>query len=349
MKALYKAAPGEGNVSLQERPVPELNAVDNVFIRVKACAVCGMDFHIYHGKFPCTPPFIMGHEFVGIVEQVGQGVTSVRPGDRVVCQPHLYACGQCPVCRMGLPQFCKEKKSVGINRDGAMAPYIVVPERYLHKVPQSIPDKLACILEPFSMVVGNFGVPIQQEGCKTAVIIGAGQIGMLGVVAAKGSGIESLLISGVTNDLEFRFPTALKLGADEVIDSTNADVVARVMEITNGAGADIVLEASGAESGINAAIRMIKPGGLITVMGGTKRESIAVDWDACLKKAVRVHFHMMSNYEHMAQAIAILANPYTDFSPLITKEAPLDEWQETFDFIAQGKSLKNVLYIPENN
>lgn len=345
MKALYKSAPGAGNVSLTDRPVPELNEVDNVLVRVKACAVCGMDFHIYHGKFPCTPPFIMGHEFIGTVEKTLDGVSNVKVGDRVTAQPHLYSCGTCDVCKIGLTQFCKDKQSVGINRDGAMTDYVALPAKFLHKVPASIPDKLACIIEPFSMVVGNFGIPIKEKKAKTAVIVGAGQIGLLGVVAAKGCGIENLIVSGVSNDTEFRFPTALKLGANIVVDSTKESVVDKVMELTNGNGADIVLEASGSEAGINSAISMVKPGGLITVMGGTKKESVNVRWDDCLKKAININFHMMSNYDYMDDAIDIFANPYTDLSPLITKEAPLENWKEVFDYIGEGKGLKNVLYI----
>lgn len=345
MKALYKSAPGAGNVSLTDRPVPVLNETDNVLVHVKACAICGMDFHIYHGKFPCTPPFIMGHEFVGTVTETLPGVTGLKPGDRVTAQPHLYSCGTCPACRMGLTQFCADKRSIGINRDGAMAPYVAVPEKYLHKVPDNIPDKLACIIEPFSMVVGNFGIPIREEQAQTAVVIGAGQIGLLGVVAAKGYGIKQLIVSGVSNDLDFRFPTAKKLGANVLVDSTKENLTETVMELTNGVGADIVLEASGSQAGINDAISLVKQGGLISVMGGTKKDAISVNWDAALKKAIRLHFHMMSNYQYMDEAIRIFADPYTDLSPLITREAPLKDWEEVFGLMAEGRGLKNVLYI----
>ena len=172
MKALYKAGRGKESVSLQERPLPTVNETDNVLIRVRACAICGMDHQIYNDRFPCTPPFIMGHEFVGTVEQV-LGSASVAPGDRVICEPHMYACGVCDACRSGLPQLCDSRRSVGIQRDGAMAPYIAVPSRYLHKVPDSIPDKLACLLEPFCLLVDNLGIPVQEEHAKTVVVIAA--------------------------------------------------------------------------------------------------------------------------------------------------------------------------------
>lgn len=345
MKALYKSGRGVENVSLQDRPVPELNEVDNVRVKVHACAICGMDNGIYHDRFPCKPPFIMGHEFVGTVEKIGADVERVAVGDRVVCQPHLYSCGKCDACRMDLPQLCRHKRSIGIERDGAMAEYVVVPQQYLHKLPESIPDSLACLLEPFSIVMGNLGIPVEQEKARNVVIIGAGQVGQLGIIAAKACGAEQVILSGVHRDHEFRFAVAKKLGADVVMDNAEEDVAQRVLELTDGIGADIVLEASGSETGIHSAFHMVKNGGLISVMGGTKRDSVSVNWDVCLRKAARVHFHMMSDYRYMSRAIEIFANPYTDLSPIVTGEYSLENWQQAFADIAAKKSIKNVLYL----
>lgn len=345
MKALYKSAPGPGNVSLQERPMPATDPVNNVLVRVEACAICGMDFHIYHGKFPCSPPFIMGHEFVGVVEQVEQGSGAFRPGDRVTAQPHLYACGSCPACRIGLTQMCSRTRSLGIHRDGAMASHVAVPESCLHAVPPSIPTSQAAILEPFSMVLGNFGIPIERESMDTAVVMGAGQVGLLGVAAAKACGARQIVLCGQTHDAALGFPVAQQLGVTAVVDTQQEDAAARVLEMTEGVGADIVLEASGAESAINAAIAMVKPGGMISVMGGTRRDTVCVRWDDCLRKAVRVWFHMKSNYQYMDRAIELLNSGRADLSPLVTGEYPLDRWQEAFQAIEDRRCVKNVLYL----
>ena len=308
MKALYKYAPGPDASRLEDRSIPELTPLDNVRVKVSACSVCGMDVHISHGKFPCDPPFIMGHEFVGIVESVGPGVTSVAPGDRVVAQPHLYACGHCPVCKDGFPQYCKDKRSLGINRDGAMAEYVALPDQYLHKIPDSIPDNLACLLEPMTILVSDVIVYPDLQPGETVVIIGAGQIAQLAVVAAKAGGAGRVIIAGVTHDKEMRLPTALSLGADVAVDSQTEDLVARVMELTGGRGADLVVEASGSEAGINNAIACLRVGGRMTILGGTKRDSIAVNWDAALKKMLTLQFHMMSDYKYMDKSIEIFAS-----------------------------------------
>lgn len=345
MRALYQTKRCAGSTMLVERPIPSVNALDNVLIRVEACAVCGMDYQIYRGRFPCNPPFIMGHEFVGIIEQIegGSGVFAV--GDRVTAQPHMYACGQCESCRMGLTQFCSHTRSLGIHRDGAMASHVVVPEKHLHHMPTHVSTAVAAITEPFSMVVGNFGIPIERERMKTAVVIGAGQIGLLGVAAAKACGAEQVILCGKAHDYVKRFPVAEALRVSTLLNVETDDIVARVSALTGGVGADIVLEASGSQSGIDAAIRMLKPGGLLSVMGGTRREEVPVAWDACLQKALRVCFHMKSNYDYMDRAIALLAKPYTDLTPLITGEFTLENWQQAFDAMAFGHGAKNVLHI----
>lgn len=347
MKALYKFGTNANDVALRDCPIPEINSIDNVRIKVHYCAICGMDHQIMLGKFPCTPPFIMGHEFMGVVDQVAPGVTSLKPGDRVVGEPHLYACGHCTACRDGLPQLCVSRRSIGIQRDGAMTSYLVMPEKHIHKIPDSIPDQLACLMEPFSMIMGNIGVPVEEEQAENVVIMGAGLVGQFGLVAAKACGAKQVIVSDLNPS--YRTELAQKLGADVLLFSETEDVVQRVMELTGGVGADMVLEATGAESAINSAFAMIKNGGLISVMGGTKRDSVSLHWDVLLKKAARVHFHMMSDYKYMDKAIEVFAKPYTDLSPLITAEFSLDEWEDAFKFVADRKSIKTIIRIKDGD
>ena len=345
MRALYKKGPGADVSELMDRPIPQVDSRDNIRVKVIACAVCGMDVHIMHGKFKCDPPFIMGHEFVGRVETVGPGASTLKVGDRVVAQPHLYACGHCEMCRRGFPQYCPEKRSLGINRDGAMAEYVVLPERYLHKVPDSIPDTLCCLLEPMTILVSDVMVYSKLRPGERVLITGAGQIAQLGIVAAKAAGAGTILVSGVTGDVPVRFPAALALGADVVIDAMKEDAAAKVMELTGGQGVDLVLEASGAEAGINAALAALRTGGRMCVLGGTKRDSIQVNWDVALRKMLRLEFHMMSDYQAMDKAIALFANPPCDLSPLVTHVAPLEDWARIFDELTQGKGIKAVLTL----
>lgn len=341
MKALYKYAPGARTSRLEGRPVPEVTVLDNVRVRICDCAVCGMDLHIYNGKFPCDPPFIMGHEFVGVVESVFPGVTSVSPGDRVVAQPHLYACGECDLCRDGFPQYCKKKRSLGINRDGAMAEYVSLPDRYLHKIPDGIPNPIACLLEPMSILVGD----IDLRRGETVVIIGAGQVGQLAVVASKAAGAGKVILAGVTHDRSVRFPAALALGANVVVDSLTEDLSAVVMEQTGGRGADLVIEASGSEAGINNGIDSLRTGGRMTCLGLSHGERVSVRWDTAVRKMLTFHYHMMSDYRQMDRAIEIFSTYPRELTPLVTHIAPLEDWERVFDILTRGGGIKGVLNI----
>ncbi len=186
MKAVYKETEGAYTACLTERPVPTLTKQDNVLIRVHACTTCGLDMHIWQGKLrDCRPPIIMGHEFVGtIVKAVGESL-GFSVGERVICQPHLYACGHCEVCRLGYPQFCRSRRSLGIQRDGALAEYIAVPARYLHRVPDNLPDEFACLAEPFTISVSDVLVHADLTPGESVLIIGAGQVAQLALVAAR--------------------------------------------------------------------------------------------------------------------------------------------------------------------
>ena len=220
MKAVYKETEGAYTACLTERPVPTLTKQDNVLIRVHACTTCGLDMHIWQGKLrDCRPPIIMGHEFVGtIVKAVGESL-GFSVGERVICQPHLYACGHCEVCRLGSPQFCRSRRSLGIQRDGALAEYIAVPARYLHRVPDNLPDEFACLAEPFTISVSDVLVHADLSPGESVLIIGAGQVAQLALVAARCGGASRIFLSGAETDASLRLPAAAALGADLVINS----------------------------------------------------------------------------------------------------------------------------------
>lgn len=345
MKALYKEHQGSVPPKLIDTTIPKITPRDHVRIRVLACTVCGMDIHISHGKFPCEPPFIMGHEFVGIVDEVGKEATKLQIGDRVVAQPHLYACSACMECQNGFPQYCKDKRSLGISRDGAMAEYVVLPEEYLHTIPNNIPDELACLIEPMTILISDAVVyPKLQKG-ETVVVTGAGQIALLGVAALKYYGAGKIIVIGTDTDELLRLPAALKLGADAVINCMKEDTVQRIMELTDGMGADLVIEASGSEIAIGTAFAYMRTGARMSILGGTKKDSININWDVCLKKMLKFEFHMMSDYKCIDKSIELFATSPIDLKPLISHDEPLENWEYVFDELTKARGIKAVLRI----
>ena len=151
MKALVKVQKGDGFVEIRECPKPVPKA-DEVLIRVAYTGICGTDIHILHDQFSYWPPVILGHEFSGVVEETGRAVTGLKAGDRVVGEPHNLACGKCFLCRNGNIQICDSKRSIGWGIDGAFAPYLVMPEKLLHKVSERISLKAAAMAEPCAIV-----------------------------------------------------------------------------------------------------------------------------------------------------------------------------------------------------
>lgn len=344
MKALYKYAPGARASRLEEHPAPQLTPRDNVFIRVSVCAVSAADLQIYQGKFSSTPPFIMGHEFVGEVESVFPGVTAVAPGDRVTVRPYLYACGQCQSCRDGFPQYCEKKQFLGVDRDGALAEYITLPEEYLHKVPASLPDHIACLAAPMAALAEALDPSVLFPG-DTVLILGAGLTALLALVAAKAGGAKKVIVAGVTQDRPVRFPAATALGADLVVDTLTQDLLSVILEETEGLGANLAIETTGSEAGVNNAIDCLRVGGRMACLGLSQRESIAAKWDTAMEKFLTLRFFHTSAYREIDRALKLLAEYPRELKPLVTHPGRLEDWERVFETLSRGGGIAGVLRI----
>lgn len=346
MKALVKTAKGEGCIEVRDVPVPKIRNHDDVLIRVSAAGVCGTDLHIYHDEFPYWPPVVMGHEFAGQIMETGKGVTRFKPGDRVVAEPHTRFCGKCYLCRSGNIQLCPEKRSPGWGMDGAFTGCIVMPELFLHSVPDALSDEVAALTEPMAIAVT--GALERGRACPgdTVVIVGAGPIALLSLVAVKAAGAKKVFVLGTGADEELRFPAARSIGADRIINVMNTDAVAEIMADTDGAGADHVIEASGSAAGVNTAAEAAKKTGRITVLGLPGAEKIPVPWGGMVKKALDLSFCFSSAVSSWERAISILSSSPCDLKALISHRARIDDWEKVFTDIETGKAIK-ALFIPE--
>ncbi len=182
MKALVLQE--DRSLRLVDRPRPHATAADDVVVRVTQTGVCGTDRGVLLGKFPAQPGVVMGHEAVGEVVEAGDGVTTLKPGDRVVVNPTFY-CGLCDWCRRGALNFCLNKtgNELGIDRDGAFAPYLRIAERFLHAIPDGMPDDTAVLIEPIACVLNNLEAARLQPG-DDVLVLGAGPIGVLAALVA---------------------------------------------------------------------------------------------------------------------------------------------------------------------
>ena len=344
MRALMKVEKGEGHFEVRDIPKPIITKPDDILIKVSAAGVCGTDIHILHDKFQNYPPVVLGHEFSGIVEDVGENVERFKQGDRVVGEPHTLACGICDACRHGKIQICKSKRSPGWGIDGAFTDYLVMPEKMLHRVPGNVSQEVAALAEPTAIVTHAVLERGRVEPQDFVVVVGAGPIGVLSAFVAKMNGAARVAVVGVDADEPLRFKVADKLGADIIINASKKDVAAEIFDLTNGRGADLVVEASGSQSGVNTAIDIVRQCGRITAIGLSAKDSIQVKWDAMINKVLDVAFNLSSSYSSWDRALSMMERSPYDLSAAITQRESIENWESVFDEIQKGNAVKAMFF-----
>lgn len=343
MLALVKTGKGKGLVKLKEVPVPEIGDSE-VLIEVKTAGICGTDLHIYHDEFPYWPPVILGHEFSGVVVEKGKNVLDWNIGDRVVGEPHTLACGKCWLCRQGARQLCPEKRSPGWGIDGCFAKFMRFPEpALLHRVPDSMSFEEAALVEPAANVVHDVLERGRVEAGNVVAVIGPGPIGLLAAQAAKAGGAHKIILIGTEVDEEVRLPIARKiLSIDHVLNINRQDVLSFVLSLTQNRGADLVVEASGSESGIALAFQLVRKLGKITALGLTGREKIHLPYDSGMFKALDFLFNLSTSYTSWDKAINLISSKKIDVWPLITHKGSIENWMEFFTALENKKGIKGI-------
>jgi L-iditol 2-dehydrogenase len=317
-----------------------------VLVRVEACGICGSDVHGYDGSTGRRiPPIVMGHEAAGTVEATGEGVTKYSKGDRVTFDSTVY-CGECPYCLRGQINLCDNRQVIGVScgeyrRHGAFAEYVVVPERIMYKLPGNISFNEAAMLEAASVAL--HGVKVSQiVGGETALVIGAGMIGLLIAQAARAAGCARVFVTDVDAT---RLKLAKQVGADEALHCSGAELVAEVMRLTGGNGVDIALEAVGRNETVAGAIDCTRKGGTVTLVGNIMPE-VTLPLQKVVVKQLRLQGSCTSSGEY-PEAIELIANGKIQVKPLITAVAPLEEGPSWFERLhAREPNLMKIILTP---
>lgn len=342
MEALVKTEIGKGFLELMEVNKPRVE--DNeVLIRVKVAGICGTDLHIQEGKFPCNPPVIIGHEFSGEIVELGEKVTHFKTGDRVVAEPHKGGCGRCRYCLSGQVEMCSQKRAIGYKIDGCFAPYIAMPVFSLHRIPENVSYEHAALSEPLAVVVKAVLERTRVEPEDFVVVLGCGPIGLLAAAVAKSEGARSVMITGMDRDEKIRLSAARKMRIDHVVNIQKEDVIERVNDLTNGVGADLVVEASGAERAIQQAFDIVRVNGRIAAVGITGQEKISFVWDKAIKKAVQLKYSFSSTWSSWERSLSILSNRKIETDHLITQTFTLKEWKKAFSLLKNLEAIKIIL------
>jgi len=340
MRALRKTKPEPGFV-LQEIPVPQIGPSD-VLIRVEKAGVCGTDAHIYSwdkwAQSRLHPPLTIGHEFMGTVAAVGPAVRMVKQGDRVSAEGHI-ADATCLLCRTGQAHICEKVRIIGVDCDGAFAEYIAMPESNVWPLDPAIPDEFAAVFDP----LGNAVHTVMAAGVsvKSVVITGVGSIGLMAIPVARAAGASAVYAIDV-NPAKLRL--AERLGADETFSASDPNLVAEIMERTNGDGVDVLLEMSGSGQAIDNGLRMVRNGGTAALLG------IPSD-NINLNLAERIIFKGLTvlgingrlMFETWYETQALVRSGRVDLRPIITHVLPFEQYDRAFDLMHSGEAAKIVL------
>lgn len=324
---------------LQDIDAPEPGSED-VIVAVEAAGICGSDVHGYTGSTGRRFKGIaMGHEFSGQIQAVGAGVTAHKVGDRVIVHP-ILTCGECAQCLAGRPNICVKRQLIGIHQHGAYAESVRVPQGQIYHLPDHLTYEQGAFAEPLGIAMHAVKkTPFTPTD--TVVIVGSGPIGLLTLLAAKRKGAGQII---VTDRVASRLKRAKQLGADEVINVAEQDVVARVRELTQGAGADVAIEAVGITATVQQALAVTRTAGNITWIGNAQPE-VSLNMQDVVGREITIR-GVYGFYEEFGEAINALASGEIDVRPLIDRVASLEEGPEIFHDLAEGTldAVKVILH-----
>jgi L-iditol 2-dehydrogenase len=328
-------------VELREVIVPEIGD-DDVLLRVGAVSVCGSDVHQAYNthSWPVNLPVTLGHEFAGTIAKAGRAVKGFREGDRVVSETAAVVCGDCLLCRTGRYNLCPGRKGFGYGIDGAMASYVKVPARCLHRIPDSLPFELACLAEPHSVAYNAMCVNSTIRPGDLVVVLGPGPIGLLCARMAALAGADPLIVVGLQGDAA-RLETATRLGATRVVNGSkeNVDEVVRGF---NPLGADLVCEASGASRPLDLALALTRPDGQVTKVGWSP-DLLPININPLVQKNLRLQGSFSHTFPTWERVIHLLDRRLTLPGEIVGLTSPLEGWREAFAAMHDGRVIKSVL------
>ena len=334
--AKVKAEPGIWMVDAA-KPVVGPN---DVLIKIKKTAICGTDMHIYKwddwAQKTIPVPMAVGHEYVGVVAELGSEVRGLTIGQRVSGEGHLV-CGHCRNCRAGRRHLCRNTIGVGVNRTGAFAEYLSIPAENAFPIPDDIPDEIAAIFDPFGNAT-HTALSFDLVG-EDVLITGAGPIGIMAVAICKHVGARHIVITDVN---EYRLALAKKMGATRAVNVSKENIKDVMAELKMTEGFDVGLEMSGVPQAFRSMLDAMNHGGKIAMLGIPPSEA-AIDWNQVIFKGLIIKgIYGREMYETWYKMVSMIQSGL-DLTPIITHQYKVDQFNEGFEMMASGNSGKVVL------
>lgn len=336
---------GENRIELQSREIPETKP-GSVLIRVESCAICGSDLRIFkHGNERIMPPRIIGHEVAGEIIEIGQGVSHYHKGDRVSVGADV-PCGKCDFCNSGKANCCDVNLAIGYQFDGGFAQYmlldpLVVSAGPLQKINADLEFDVAALSEPLACCINGYEVGMMRKN-STVVVFGAGPIGIM--LALLGSVFEAskiIIIDPNSKRLDF----AKKLGIQHILNPKECDVVSSVLDITDGAGGDMIFTACSEVGTHEQAIAMVAKRGVVNLFGGLPKSSRPISFysnQIHYREAYITGSHGSTPMQH-ARAVEFISSKKIDISSLISHRFQLNQINEAFEQANSGHTMKVII------
>ena len=337
MDAICKVTAGPG-LELRQVSVPTPGPGE-VLIKIHKTAICGTDVHIYDwnewASQHVRPPMIIGHEYVGEIAALGAGVTGLTVGQRVSGEGHI-TCGHCRNCHNGNIQWCKDTVSVGVDRDGAFAEYVCIPESNVILIPESLPEDIVAFFDAFGNATHTaLMFPLIGED---VLITGAGPIGIIAAAICKHAGARRVIITDIN---DYRLELARKMGVDAAVNTMHEDLPRIMKEQGLVEGFDVGLEMSGNGAALQQMIGAMRNGGKIALLG-ISNKPVPMDMNTIIGKGLTlqgIYGRKMDNWHQMSYMV----QGGLDISPIITHRFHYTEFEKGFEAMNSGKSGKVIL------
>lgn len=331
MKAVQKFQHGYGNIHCVEVPEPSPER-GQVKIKIAYTGICGTDLHFYDESFPLTVPLplTLGHEFSGVVCEVGEGVTQWKVGDRVTAETAKETCGVCERCQTGQHSLCTQRRAFGQQLDGVMAEYICTDAKRVHRVPDTVSLLEASMCEPSCVAYHAVLSLTDIKPGELAVVIGPGPIGM-GVVQMLAAAGAYILILGRRRNQK-RLELALSMGAAEAVYIDEEDALAKVMALTGNQGADYIFDCAGKDDAIEMGIGLCKKGGTFVEVALTDFKGSTIhNFSDIVMKEIRFQGSFSHRYREWDRVLNMMARKKLDVLPMVSHKFKLEECVEAFE------------------
>ncbi len=339
----YSSAPR--SVELREVPVPQLSTTD-VLIAVQAVGVCGSDLHQYEGtaSWMVNHPVVLGHEFAGVVAGVGRSVDHYTEGDRVVSETAAVVNPHSAFTQTGRYNLDPDRLGFGYGVDGGMAAYVAVPARLLHRIPANVDFSVAALTEPACVAYQATQINATVRPGDAVLVLGPGPIGLLCAHLASLAGAIPLGVAGIAPDAH-RLQLARQFGATHTVDITAESARDTLLDLTDGYGFDLVVDAAGVSPALASALDLVRPGGHIVKVGWGP-QSFGHTLDPLIAKAVTLQGSFSHTWATWERVLHLLANDRLNLTATIGGQHTFEDWETAFTRMRDGLAVKSVLIPP---